>query len=442
MTGPWTVLRKLVGVCLGALLSAASQAAEPVLIKHMLWDANQRPLYQQCAKDFERQHPGVRVRVMQQGWDDYWTTLSTGFISETAPDVFANHLAKFPEQVENQLLLDLSPWLARDKFSLDDVVPGLAANWARGGRQYALPADWDTVALVVNLEMATKAGLSLEALRQLRWNPQDGGSFGRAVALLTQDQAGRHALDPGFDKRQVKVWGYQTPGAGGMMGQTEWSHFAVSNGFRYQSSPWAIDLRYDDPRLAQTLDWLGSLARRGISATPQQLGTLGAESLFSLGRVAMIPTGSWMSGHIARTAPFKHAWLPLPIGPSGQRHSMLNGLGHSIWRGTRHPEQAWAWVRHLGSRNCQLSIAQAGVVYPALKGMAEVAVSAQAQRGIDAQVFLDMARSATFAPPIVAHAAEISELMDSAISRSVFGGQPAQPLLQRANAQARALQSP
>ena len=127
------------------------------------------------------------------------------------PDVFANHLSKFTEHVENGLLVDLAPLVARDRVATDQFVTGLYAHWGHEGRQYGMPADWDTVALLVNLEMTRRAGVPDDALRRLSWNPRDGGSFGRLVALLSQDQEGRNGLDPGFDRRRVKVLGYQTP---------------------------------------------------------------------------------------------------------------------------------------------------------------------------------------------------------------------------------------
>ncbi len=140
-------------------------------------------------------------------------------MAETAPDVFTNHLSKFAEQVAHGVLVDLAPLIARDRVDGGIYEPGLLANWQRGGQTYALPADWDSIAPAVNLDMARRAGVSVAQLQQLNWRPQGGGSFGRVAALLTHDRAGRNALDAGFGKTQVQVHGHQTPGAGGMLGQ-------------------------------------------------------------------------------------------------------------------------------------------------------------------------------------------------------------------------------
>ncbi len=429
---------------LAAALLCTGMAAVPagppaVTLRYALWDANQRPLYQQCADDFQQQHPGIRIRIQQQGWDDYWTTLSTGLVAETAPDVFTNHLSKYPDLVANGQLVDLTPYIRRDQLDLARYEPGLAAPWARDGRQYGLPKDWDTVALLVNLDHARAQGVTLDELRTMRWNPQDGGSFGQVIARLTRDAAGRDALQPGFDKARVQVVGYQNPGPGGMSGQTEWAPFAVSNGFRHQARPWDAALRYDDPRLAATITWLAGLPAQGLSLAPQAVGKLGVETLFATGRVAMVPAGAWMLGHYARQLRMAYAWVPMPIGPNGQRASMRNGLADSIWIGSRHREAAWAWVRHLASPGCQGRLAAAGAVFPALAGLADQTLAVFRQRGVDASAFAEMARSQVFAPPIVENAAEIDQLIGNAIERVLLGRAPAGPALAAANAKARAL---
>lgn len=409
------------------LLHAAAACAGEV--RHLLWDSNQRPLYQQCARDFEAANPGIHIRITQQGWDDYWSTLSLGFIANTAPDVLTNHVAKYPEFVRNGVLADLTPLIARDQVATDIYEPGLLDLWQREGRTYALPADWDTVALIVNLDMARAAGVSEAELRSLQWNPRDGGSFTRVVEKLTLDEAGRNATQPGFDARRVRVHGYQTPGPGGLFGQTEWSHFAASAGFRFQSRPWDPELRYGDPALADTLAWLATLPGRGLSATAAAMGKMGADAMFTSQRVAMVPAGSWMVGHFARQTRFAYAWVPLPVGPGGQRASMRNGLAHSLWAGSRNQEEAWRWLRHLGSPACQARVAQAGVVYPAVKGLAEVALAAQKRQGVDASVFLQAAQGPTFPPPIAAHGAELTDLVAHTMERILSGRVEAGPVL-------------
>ncbi len=421
---------------LAGALAPADQAAE---VKYMLWDSNQLPAYQQCAADFAKKNPGTTIKITQAGWNDYWTAISTGFVSGTAPDVFTNHLAKYPEFAKNQQLVDLTPYIQKDKVDTQAYAAGLVDVWGRDGKQYGLPKDWDTIGFIVNLAHAKKQGVTLADLQAMTWNPKDGGSFEQLVRKLTVDAKGRNAADPAFDRKSVAVYGYQNPGHGGMMGQTEWSHFAVTNGFRFQDRPWAGKFFYDDPKLAETLDWLAGLPAKGLSAGYESTRSLGSDAMFVGGKAAMVPQGSWMITYFAGNAKFEHAWVPLPKGPNGRRATMFNGLADSIWAGSKVKDEAWKWVKYLASADCQQVVAGHGVVFPAIRGMAEKAVEAQKKKGVDASAFLAMSKEQTFLAPIADNGSQVDELVKGAIESVLLGRQPASVALKDANAKVNAL---
>lgn len=418
---------------------AAAGTAQAAEVKYMLWDASQLPAYKQCAADFEKKNPGTTIKITQSGWGDYWTAISTGFIAGTAPDVFTNHLAKYPEFAKNGQIVDLAPLIAKDKLDTGIYAPGLVDVWGRDGKQYGLPKDWDTVGFVVNLEMAKKAGVSLADLQNMTWNPKDGGTFEQVVKKLTVDAAGKNALDPAFDKKKVSVYGYQNPGAGGMMGQTEWSHFAVSNGFKFQDKPWDSKFYYDDPKLVETLDYLAGLPGKGVSASLENVKSLGSDAMFVAKKVAMVPQGSWMIGYYKDNAKFEHTWVPLPTGPTGTRATMFNGLADSIWTGSKVKDDAWKWVKYLASADCQGVVAGFGVVFPAIKGMAEKAIETQKSKGVDSSAFLVMAKSKTFLAPIADGASEIDEVIKASIETVLVGKSDAATAMKAANAKVNSL---
>ncbi len=80
-------------------------------INYWLWDNNQLPAYQKCADAFKKANPDATVKISQFGWDDYWAKLTNGFVAGDAPDVFTNHLAKYPEFVTQKQLVPL--WTPR-----------------------------------------------------------------------------------------------------------------------------------------------------------------------------------------------------------------------------------------------------------------------------------------------------------------------------------------
>jgi multiple sugar transport system substrate-binding protein len=413
---------------------STSRAAE---ITYSLWDPNQQPAYQKCADDFQKENKNIKIKIVQYAWPDYWEKLKNGLQIGKAPDVFTNHLSKYPEFVKHNQLVNIMPLVRRDQMNTSIYLKGLYQAWGRDGRQYGLPKDWDTVAMIVNMDMAHKANVTLKDLQTMTWNPVNGGSFGQIIAKLTQDKNGHHALDSNFNKSDVAVHGYQMAGLGGMAGQIEWSHFAVSNGFKFQDKAWDPKFYYDSPKLAETMSWLAGLQQKGISASLEKVNQFGAaDSMFIQGKVAIVANGSWTIKQFLDQAKFNTEWVPLPIGPVGNRATMFNGLADSIWVGSKYKEESWRWVKFLASEKCQATVADAGVVFPAINKVVTRALAAQYAKGARASAFLEMSMAKTFMAPIANNGYVVDTIMNTAFDTILRGKGEAQIILKEANQQA------
>jgi multiple sugar transport system substrate-binding protein len=428
-------------ILLFASLSLAAVSARATTeINYWLWDVLQLPAYQEAAAAFEKANPDIKVKITQTSWGDYWTTLSTGFVSGTAPDVFTDHLARYPEFVANELLVDIGPLLKRDKVPTDVYLGGLYELWGKDGKQYGLPKDWDTIALVYNKAMLEKAGVDPKELNDLTWNPKDGGTFGQLIAKLSIDEAGNNGLSPQFNPKKVKQYGLLIDGAPDGFGQVEWSHFAVSNGFKFHDGPWAKGFHYDDPKLAESLQWIADMMKKGFIVPAKDARQLGANSFFAAGKGAMALTGSWMINWYTDNAKFEKGFAPLPKGPDG-RKSMFNGLADSIWVGSKHKEEAWKWVRFLGSEEGQKIIASHGVVFPAIKSDAELAEQVMSKKGVDVSAFLAEATDpqGTFLFPIADHAADVLRITKIGLDAILLNGADAASTFKKVNTEVNAL---
>ena len=105
-------------------------------IRYINWDINQFPAYEECAANFMEIYPNINVTVENIGWGDYWTGLQTEMIAGNAPDVFTNHLAKYPEFVAAGQILDIQPWVDRDSVPTDIYLGELEQLWTRDGTRY------------------------------------------------------------------------------------------------------------------------------------------------------------------------------------------------------------------------------------------------------------------------------------------------------------------
>ena len=422
-------------LALGALAACSSPGtANPNsgatgTVSYWLWDANQLPAYQAVAKAFEQENPDIRIKITQLGWADYWTKLTAGFIAGTAPDVFTDHLSKFPQFADLDVLYKLDELEATSSIRDDDYQSGLAQLWkGKDGHRYGSPKDWDTIAMFYDEKVIAKAGYSAEDLAGLSWNPDDGGTFEKAVAHLTIDSKGRRGDESGFDKSDVAVYGMSANGSGGDgFGQTQWSPFTGSTDWYYtNSNPWGNRFRYDDAGFQKTISWYFGLAEKGYMPKYGVFSTTtGPDVQLGAKKVALSFNGSWMIGSYLGMDDLDVAVAPTPIGPAGHRASMFNGLGDSITKQAKDPEAAAKWVAFLGSDEAQRIVGRSGIVFPARPAGTEAAVASFRKRGLDVSAFTrQVEEETTFLFPVTKNPADVQALLQPAFDDVYANGKP------------------
>lgn len=410
-----------------------------VTLNYAMWDDKQLPAYQACIDLFQEENPSITVKATQTSWDQYWTNLTTELSAGTAPDVFVNHVSRYPGLAANNQLIDLQPTIDTTKTDVTQYRPGLAENWVKDGKRYALPKDFDAIGLAYDAQKVSTAGISPTDLETLTWNPDNGGSFERLVATLTVDKNGKNGLEPGFDKDNVQTYGILAYEPGDGFGQTWWANFAASNGFTYtDKNPFGTDFHYGDDSLKETLAWFRSLVTKGYMIPPEKLGKLGAAQLLASGQIALNTAGSWQASTlVAANKDIKFAQLP--TGPQG-RKSIINGLGDSVFAGTKNPDQAQKFAIFLGSKKCQDIVATKAVVFPALASTDTAALKAfqtRAASPVDPSAFVKTAddKEATVLYPITDHATDVNKIAGDAVDAIMLGEKDAGPALDNAQEQ-------
>ncbi|GAA3281646.1 sugar ABC transporter substrate-binding protein [Nesterenkonia halobia] len=424
-------LRRVAGLGLaGALTLAAGGcgtvvADDTVALDYWLWDANQLLPYTKCIEEFEERNPDISVRISQYGFDDYWMKLTAGFVAGTAPDVFTDHLSRYPEYVNRGLLHDLEDFEATAAVDPDEFQEGLADLWVgQDGGRYGMPKDFDAIGMFYNEEMIADAGLSSSDLQGLSWNPEDGGSFEDLVAHLTIDEDGVRGDEKGFDPNNVAVYGMASGGSGGTAGQATWSWVAGSTGWRFTDADvWGAEYNFDDPRLHEALDWYFSLVDKGYMAPYEEVGSdANVQQQLGSGRAALAPDGSWMTNSYVSLSGVDVGIAKLPAGPVGHPVSMYNGLADSISAQTEHPEESARLVAFLGSATCQNIVADAGVVLPARPESTQRAIEAFRENGVDVSAFTDLVENGhTMFYPVTESYGSVDSLMTPVLDEIYIG---------------------
>ncbi|CAM2745571.1 sugar ABC transporter substrate-binding protein [Actinomyces slackii] len=415
---------------LGALTAAAGaatlgacspqrSAGDPNTIDYWLWDAGQQPAYEKCAEVFKAK-TGITVRITQIGWDDYWTKLTAGFIAGTGPDVFTDHIAKFAQFVDLDVLVPLNKQAAWADVDEEAFQEGLIDLWkGEDGNQYGCPKDWDTEAVFYNKDMVAEAGLTEKDLATWSWNPDDGGTFEKILARLTVDRNGVRGDEKGFDPKHIATYGIGIQDAGSNDGQTQWSPFtgSMGNDWLYtDKKTWGTRYRYDDKEFHKTLDWYFGLVDKGFmnpngafsdaTSTDVQLGS---------GKVAMSIHGSWMFNTFAQLD-LNVGVAANPVGPSGSSASLFNGLGDSISKQSTKIEAASKWVAFLGTAEAQDIVAEAGVVFPAISSSSDKAIKVFQKTGLPTEPFTQhVENGTTFYFPLTYFGADVKAIVTPAI---------------------------
>ena len=178
----------------------------------------------------------------------------------TAPEVFTNNISKLPEFVSKGQVVDIQPLVERDG------VTDRPVHWRTRGivgqkddARYGFPKDWDTVTVFYNKAMLDAAGIDPAIMEDWTWNPGDGGTFEEVIAELTILDANGTTASARILDENVVQYGF-IPEGSDAYGHTQWSHYAVSNGWYYNDGPWSSRYYDDAPAFIEAVQWYADLA--------------------------------------------------------------------------------------------------------------------------------------------------------------------------------------
>ena len=371
------------------------------------WDEKQAASYKKCLPGFEEANPDIDVTISQYAVDDYFTKLTAGFVSGSAPDAFQNSVPLLGAYAGQGQIMALDDLIEESDYDLSRFDIGVDSWKYTDGKQYGIPLDWASAAIYFNEDKIAEAGYTAEDIQNLTWNPEDGGTFDDVVSHLTVDENGVRGDEPGFDSTKVATYGIGSLASGDFNGQTSWNSFASSLGWRLGDEPaWPTRLEYDDPQFIATLDYIRSLGDRGLMPAFGQLTVSGAEQIGS-GAVAMVEGGSWDATTITKLPDVPVGIAPTVLGSEG-RSMISNSNANNIFVGTKNLDATWKWVTYMGSEDCQSVAGADGTFLPSIGASMEAAAAAQLEQGLDLSTFTDaLANGELYPAPPTANGQEI-----------------------------------
>jgi multiple sugar transport system substrate-binding protein len=338
-----------------------------------IWDSNQQAGLQQIVDEWSAES-GVSAKIEVVDWDNYWTLLEAGASGGTMPDVFWMHSNTAQMYMENDILLDLDPYIEKDEtMDLSKYYQGIVDLYTRSdGKHFAIPKDHDTIALLYNKAIFDQYGVDYPTAD---WTWED---MYEAAKKITEGSNG-------------DVYGLAMNTSNNQDG---WYNLV----YDYGGTIVGEDHKTSTIGSAEGKAGMEMVRKLLSVGAPQSVvAETGTDSLFQSGKCAMITQGSWMINSFYKAE--NHAdyyWALLPYADvngngqcdDGERQSCYNGLGWAASAGTANPDACYSLISYLCSEEAQKKQAELGVTMAGMEGMSEA--FGNAFEGMDVSPFIEM----------------------------------------------------
>ena len=339
-----------------ALSGCARHAGEPATLR--MWAMGREgEVVGELVRDFEREHPGIRVHVQQIPWSAAHEKLLTAHVGGSLPDLGQLGNSWIAEFGALEALLPLDTLLAATSAGAGaaasaGVPAGVPAAGGSGsgsglgrdayfggiwdtnvldGITYGVPWYVDTRLLFYRKDLLARAGWSTMPVTWAEWR--------RCLEDLKRRYGARHwpVFLPTNEWMQPVVFGMQ---AG--------SPLLADGGTRGA---------FEGPEFRRAFDFLLGLYRDRLAPAIGFNDIANKYQEMERGTIAMVITGPWELGEFARRLPdsLQHAWSTAPLpGPDGPGVSFAGGSSLVMFRGTKHPREAWALIQYLSRPDVQV----------------------------------------------------------------------------------------
>ncbi|TBR59058.1 ABC transporter substrate-binding protein [Westiellopsis prolifica IICB1] len=398
--------------CQNSPLPHTTTTTTPVILKLSGWgaDPTEQQLLKRVLKDFEAQHPGIRIKYEVIA-DQYMDVIKTRLIGEAAPDVFYLDAFEAPFLMSQNVLEPLDAYV-NPEFDLADFEETILNSFKYDNHIYGLPKDYSTLTLFYNKRAFVTAGLTSP--------PTTWDELRTYSKKLTVDQNQDGKIDQygygiipelGRQAYKIKAFGGQLVDANG------YAVFASEPGIK------GLELVVDQYQKDHT------------AAQKSDVGTNSGSEMFGQGKVAMVIEGNWAINYLKETFPqLDFTTVEIPI-INNKKGTMLFTVAYVMNKQTQHKTEAWELISYLTGKEGMEKWTATGFTLPTRKSVAE-------KLGYDKDPLRSpFVAGVSYAMPWQAgkYPAAIMNNFDNQFISALLGQQPLQQAMQRAQTQANKL---
>ncbi|HZO89477.1 MAG TPA: sugar ABC transporter substrate-binding protein [Chthonomonadaceae bacterium] len=323
-----------------------------ITIRSSFWGAAQdAKVWQELAREFERQHPNIRIQLEHIAGQDYHAKLFAMAVGRCLPDVMATDDEPFRFLSDNGVYEDLTPYLAHEpQLARNQFYTAAYDTFHVGKRQYALPYIAHCLLIYYNRDHRRAAGLPPDPKPNWTWE-----DFNHDAIALTRDLDGDGRIDQ-FGANRLS-WFYCLQwiwGAGGTDMDPQMTRYV----FDTPQAKRGFQFHYDQ------------MHKYHICPMESDLPNMTWESMFLTGKVSMFMTGSWWLEQCRQAKNIDWDVAPMPRGPVCQA-TRATTEGLAISPQSPHKQEAWEWIKFVLSDAGQAVFARYGRGIPSIRRVAQ-----------------------------------------------------------------------
>jgi multiple sugar transport system substrate-binding protein len=370
---------------------------EPVLLK----------IWVNVAEEFMKKNPDIKVRIENLDYGAYWSKLLTLMAAGTPPDVIFLESNRMTSYILKDSLTDLTPFIEKDRdFNINDFFSIGIKPYMRGGKLYGLPNDVAAQVIFYNKDLFNKAGLPF---------PKDNWTWDD---MLKDAQA--MTLDFNNDGRidQYGIAYYDADAA------------VFQNGGKYYDNPENPQkCLMNLPENLEAYQFCKDLTYKyHVQPTQTEYQDTDGRTMFSLGRVAMIPDGHWSIPRYMKEA--KNFKWDVQVYPKKKR---IAGLGRgscfAIPSGSKNKDAAFRFIRFITGYDGQKILMESQFSMPALKKIAYSKLF-MTPANINKKAFITMTESCEMEAKLLNYE-EINSTIQRELDNVWLDKEPTQTVLER-----------
>ncbi len=230
------------------------------------WDSNLVDSIKKSFIEFNKNHD-YEVVVTSLPWDEYWVAVDNAITNESGIDIFIMHTDKIEEYAKSGKMLKMDDILTKD--DLKNYESDLINLFSYQGSIYGIPLDISSIGLFYNKEIFDDKKVSYPTND---WTWED---LVETSKLLNDD------------KKEISGFLAECWGEDGY-----YNTIFQNKGFIYneKTGKWGFNENSASGGLKYYYDFI---YKYGVSLTPEEIGDLDTNDLFTSGKVAMFFRGSW-----------------------------------------------------------------------------------------------------------------------------------------------------